>query len=329
MDFDSNRVKPAPPAGKPTPTPPPPRKKNTTKTILTVAGGVAVAIVAFALVFMTIRANRRADAESARAEQLLMDMAENDLNREYAALADEFSTFENQRQLVTDDSIRRRLNDQYEAARLQIENLQQQLADNQRRSAAEISRLRGEIETLRNLLRHYVEEIDRLNRENQQLRSENAEIRSQNDQLAQRVNETARQNEVLSERMTLAEKLNVSGLTLQTLNRRDRPERKLNKVAKIEISFNINENNSTPVGEKIIYARIVSPTGDVLGDGRTFPFEGGTVQYTSQITVEFAGEEIGGVKIYYDVNTPLVGGSYTVELFADNFRLVRREFEIR
>lgn len=304
-------------------------KKNTLRTVLMVAVGVVIAALAFYLVFTAISSKRRADAAELRNEELLMDMAQQDLEREYGALNDEFEMFENQRRLITDDSIRRRLNDQYESARIQIERLQQELSDNQRRSAAEIARLRGEIETLRALLRHYVEEIDRLNRENQQLRDENAEIRSQNEQLTSRVNETTRQNEVLSQRMTLAEKLNVSGLMLNALNRKGRHENKLNKVTQLEISFNINENHSTPVGEKVIYARIVSPTGEVLGDGRRFPFENGNVEYTSQITVEFAGEEIGGVKIYYDVNTTLVAGDYTVELFADNFRLISRGFQLR
>ena len=75
--------------------------------------------------------------------------------------------------------------------------------------------------------------------------------------------------------------------------------------------------------------RIISPSGQLLGPGGTFPFEGGNVEYTSRKTIEYAGEEIGGVTIYWDVNTPLIAGDYTVELFADNFRLVSRQFNLK
>ena len=46
------------------------------------------------------------------------------------------------------------------------------------------------------------------------------------------------------------------------------------------MTFTIPQNNSTPVGEKTIYCRIVSPSGQLLGNGGTFPFEGAQVEYT-------------------------------------------------
>ncbi len=298
------------------------------RTVL-IIGAAVLALIVGALVFYAVRASRAATAARQANEQLLIDMAQRDLEREYGALNDEFAVFENQRQLIVDDSVRRELNDKYEAARIQVEKLQQELADSERRSAAEISRLRAEIETLRNLLRHYVEEIDRLNQENQALRTENQQIREQNERLSTRVNETARQNEVLSERMTLAERLNVTGLTLTSLNKKGKKEKKVKKAKQLMITFTIPQNNSTPVGEKNIYARIVSPSGQLLGPGGTFQFEGGTVECTAQKTIEYAGEEIGGITIYYDVNTPLIAGDYTVELFADNFRLISRNFTLQ
>ncbi|MDE6197133.1 MAG: hypothetical protein K2F91_04610, partial [Muribaculaceae bacterium] len=161
------------------------------------------------------------------------------------------------------------------------------------------------------------------------LRSENREIKEQNNRLSSQVTETTRRNEALSERMTLAEKLNVTGLSLTPLNKKGKKEKKVTKAVQLMATFTIPQNNSTPVGEKTIYMRIISPSGQLLGQGATFPFEGGNVEYTSKKTVEYAGEEIGGVTIYYDVNTPLIAGDYTVELFADNFRLISRSFNLK
>ena len=83
------------------------------------------------------------------------------------------------------------------------------------------------------------------------------------------------------------------------------------------------------MGEKEIFLRIVSPEGNLLkGGGGTFPFEGGSVEATARKQIEYAGEEISGITIYWDVNTALTPGSYTVELFADNYRLASRQFTL-
>lgn len=288
-----------------------------------------LAIVAAFFVFSSIRANKALEEAQAEKEQILLDAASRDLERESAELDAEFAQFENSRQYIQNDSVKRALSEKYEAARLQVEKLQQELKNQKKKSAAEIAKLRNEIDTLRALLRHYVEEIDRLNKENQALRSENEEIKEQNQRLNSQVAETSRRNEVLSERMTLAEKLNVTGLALTPLNKKGKREKKVQKATQLMITFTIPQNNSTPVGEKTIYARIVSPSGQLLGNGGSFSFEGSSVPCTARRTVEYAGEEIGGVTIYWDVDTPLMAGDYTVELFADNYRLVSRSFALK
>ena len=50
--------------------------------------------------------------------------------------------------------------------------------------------------------------------------------------------------------------------------------------------------------------------------------------YTEKKTIEYTGQEIAGVTIYWNVNTALTPGDYTVEIFADNYRLTSRRFSI-
>ena len=207
--------------------------------------------------------------------------------------------------------------------------LQQELQNQKKKSAAEIKKLKDEISTLRALLRHYVEEINRLNQENQELRTENETIKKENTRLSSQVQETSRKNEVLSERMTLAEKLNVTGVNLTALNKKGKNEKKVSKAKQLMVTFTIPQNNSTPVGEKTIYMRLISPSGQLLGSAGTFSFEGGSVECSAKKTVEYAGEEIANIHIYWDVNTALSPGDYTVELFADNYRLARRSFSLK
>lgn len=325
MDFRQQNNKPEYPAQEQKPA------GNSNRTLLWIIIGLAVAIVGLAVWFIIASASQKKQLEEAISlkEQAELDMAQQALQEDYEALNSQFAIFENSRQMMLDDSVKAALTQKYETARLQIEKLNQELKNQKHKSAAEIKKLKDEISTLRNLLRHYVEEINRLNQENQALRSENAEIKDQNQQLTSRVQETTRRNEVLSERMTLAEKLNVTGLTLTPLNKKGKQEKKVQKARQMKVTFTIPQNNSTPVGEKTIYLRIVSPSGQLLGNGGSFSFEGTTLQATAKKVVEYAGEEIGGVTIYWDVDTALSPGSYTVELFADNYRLVSRSFELK
>lgn len=302
---------------------------ETKRNLLIACAAVILSILVGWLVFTAVRASKRAEAAQIQMEQLQLDMAQSQLESDYALLNEEFAQFENSRRFIMDDSVKRELNDKYEAARVQVEKLQQELKNQKHKSAAEIAKLKDEIGTLRALLRHYVEEIDRLNKENEALRSENKEIKERNSRLSSQVTETTRRNEVLSERMTLAEKLNVTGLNLTPLNKKGKNEKKVSKATQLKVTFTIPQNNSTPVGEKTIYMRIMSPSGQLLGTGATFAFEGGQVGYTARKTIEYAGEEIGGVTIFYDVKTPLIAGDYQVELFADNFRLISRSFTLK
>ncbi len=313
------------PENAPTPNNEAPRKSKKPLIIAAICCVAALLIAAGWMVYSTQRTLKQVQNEK---EQMQLDYEQQQLTQDAEDLDREFAVFENSRQMIMDDSVKRQLTEKYENARLQVEALQAELKNSKTKSAAEIAKLKNEIDTLRKLLRHYVEEINRLNKENQELRNENAQIKEQNTRLNDRVQATSRENEKLSKRMTLAEKLNVTGLSLTALNKKGKKEKKVEKATQLMVTFTIPQNNSTPVGEKTIYLRIVSPSGQLLGGGGTFPFEGGNVECSAKKTVEYAGEEIGGVTIYWDVNTALTAGDYTVELFADNYRLASRSFNL-
>lgn len=306
-------------------------KGDNRKMMLWIIIALAAAVVGLGAWFIISSTSQKRALEEAIAlkEQAELDASERELQNAYDELNSQFADIENGRNLILDDSVKRDLQIKYENARLQVERLQQELRNQQNMSAAEIKRLKDEIATLRDLLRHYVEEINRLQLENDSLRTENQQIRDTNRQLSSQVQETSRQNQQLSERMTLAERLNVTGLSLTALNKKGKNEKKVAKAKQLRVIFTIPQNNSTPVGAKTIYLRITSPSGQLLGNAGTFPFEGASVPYTAKTVIEYAGEEIAGITMYWDVNTALTAGSYTVELFADNFRLTSRSFELK
>ena len=206
-----------------------------------------------------------------------------------------------------------------------MEKLLAELKTEKATNRKRIKELQGEIATLKSLLRHYVAVIDSLGRENTELKNQNQQLQTENRQLSSTVSDYTQKNQRLSERMELAEKLNLTGLSFNALNKKGKTEKKIGKAKQLLVSFTIPQNNSTPVGEKTFYVRIVSPEGTVLGQGRTFPFEGGNVVYTEKKTIEYDQQEVS-LSIYHNVTSDLSKGSYLVEVFVDNYRLASRSF---
>lgn len=270
--------------------------------------------------------NAEADpAESPEMLELQQQLAQS----EFENLEKEFSQLEvSQQEIIVNDTLKQQLQQKYEAARLQVEELRAQLKDAARKSSAEIQKLNDQIKTLRELLKHYLEEIDRLNKENEQLRNENQELRQNLDQTSSTLAQTQREKEHLSERMTLAEKLNVTGVSMNMLNKKDKTEKKIKNAKKFVISFTIPQNNSTPVGTKTIYAVITTPEGQILDGGGTFSFEGSQVTASARRQVDYGGEEIGGVTMYYDIRNALSPGTYSVQLFCDGYALMARPLNV-
>ena len=167
---------------------------------------LAGAIVAF--IFTTNSMSKKIEQAEIANEQL-------QLSNEYQALNTEFAQYENQSQLLANDS----LVSKYAAAKSKVEKLLQELNSEKQKSAQRIKQLQDEIGTLKNILRHYVAQIDSLGKENASLRTENEQIKQRNQQLTTRVANETKRVEALSERMVLAEKLNVTGLSLNALKK--------------------------------------------------------------------------------------------------------------
>ncbi|MBD5296822.1 MAG: hypothetical protein K2G08_08670 [Paramuribaculum sp.] len=303
---------------------------KTTKIIIGVAA--ALAVILLGIIFFlskTVSDQKKANIDAqTQIEQLKLDYDNLSLENELTDLNNQFEMHENAAIRLENDSILAK----YNASKARVEELMKQLKeqkDANRATQAELDKLRTEIASLRGLLRHYVAMVDSLGKENQALRTENEEVKGRNEQLASQVESVSRDRDILQDKMTLAEKLNVTGVNLTALNKKGKNEKNVTKATQLMVTFTIPQNNSTPVGAKTIYLRITSPEGSLLGSGGSFKFENTSLQCTAKKTIEYSGDEISGIAIYWDVNTTLNPGEYTVELFADNYRLTSRRFTLK
>lgn len=266
----------------------------------------------------------------------LIDLQQQLAMAEFENLEREFNQLEVQQQkvVVKDDSQKEKvleMQKKYDEARQQVNQLREQLnqlKESENKNLAEIESLTAQIKTLRELLKHYLEEIDRLNKENEQLRTENTELRQNLNQTTTTLAETKQEKEQLAERVVLAEKLNATGVGFNMLNKKDKVEKKIKNAAKFVITFTLPPNNTTPPGTKTIYAVIKTPEGQILDGAGSFSFEGSLVTASARTQVDYGGEEIGGLKMYYDIRNALNPGTYSVQLFCDGYQLMSHPLEV-
>lgn len=299
------------------------------KILLYGGAGVVLCFIALIIVLIISNSSRTAQVNEARATADSLALA-NDrllLTNEFNQLNADFSQYEDQQVYLKNDSLVQKYNE----ARLKVEGLLQELNHERRNNdanRAKIKKLEGEIATLKGIVKHYLQEIKRLGEENEGLKQEIQQVSQRNEQLASQVTETTRSNQQLAQTVKLAKKLNITGLSFHAYNKKGKVEKNITKARQLGVSFIVSPNNTTAPGMKDFHIRILSPEGSLLGNGGSFSLDGASVQSTAHRQLEYANEEMS-VSVYWDVNTTLTPGDYTVEVFCDGYRLASRHFTMK
>lgn len=300
-------------------------------------GAAAVLLCLIALIVVLIvrdqQTTQAVNEAQAKADSLAIANDRLVLTNEFNQLNADFSQYEGQQIYLKNDSLVQKYNE----ARMKVEGLIQELnaekSKNVRTSKdlaatrAKIKQLEGEVATLKGIVRHYLEEIKRLGEENAGLKQEIQQVTQRNEQLATQVTQATASNAELTQTVKLAKKLNITGVSFHAYNKKGKTEKNITKAKSLGVSFTVSPNNTATPGMKTFYMRILSPEGSLLGGGGSFTIDGKSVAATAQRSVEYANEELP-VSIYWDVNTTLTPGDYTVEVFCDGYRLTSRHFSM-
>lgn len=210
-----------------------------------------------------------------------------------------------------------------------VQRLMEELRTVKSTNAKEIARLKKELATLRKIMRNYVIQIDSLNRANEQLKVEKNEAVKKYRQASTTAASLKREKEKLTERVTLASKLDATSISVTPVNSRGKLAKRIKKMEQFVINFKIAKNVTAPVGEKVIYVRIMKPDDDILvkSRGDVFAFEGKDINYSIKKMIEYEGEEVP-VTMYWNIEEFLSPGTYRVDIFADGNLIGQRSFTL-
>ena len=205
-----------------------------------------------------------------------------------------------------------------------VQRLQEELRTVKATNTKEIARLKKELQTLRKIMRNYVVQIDSLNRANEQLKEEKNEAVKKYKQASSTATTLKKEKEKLTERVTLASRLDATGINVTPVNGRGKKAKVIKKMEQF-----VGKNITAPVGEKTIYVRIMKPDDDILLKSRAdvFTFEGKEINYSMKKLVEYDGEELP-VTMYWNIEEFLSPGTYRVDIFADGNLIGRKSFTL-
>ena len=193
----------------------------------------------------------------------------------------------------------------------------------------ELSGLRGQIEQL-------TAEIEQLSKENQFLKDENYAIQIQVEAEKEKVAEMVVVNTDLTKQVAVGSRIFLKSLDVKPL--RDvffgdyKTTDKISKLDKIDVSFQLANNDLAENGSKIIYFQVIKPTKSVLtnsnaGSGLA-SFDGGEKQYTVKKSINFQNKNESG-SFSIPKTEGMTAGKYTVNVFSDEHKMGSAEFTLK
>jgi hypothetical protein len=226
---------------------------------------------------------------------------------------------------VKNDSLLRQLDSEQAKVQRLLEELRTVKASNRE----EIARLNKELASLRKVLKSYIVQIDSLNRANEKLVKEKAEISQKYEETSRTLTQVAQEKENLTEKVSLAAKLDATGISVLATNAKGKVQKKIKNIEQLIVSFTIARNITAEPGERIVYVRIMKPDDDVLTKSRAnvFQYENSDISYSMKRLVEYGGEETP-VTLYWTVEEYLMPGTYRADIFADGNLIGKKSFTL-
>ncbi|MBX2945016.1 MAG: chromosome segregation protein SMC [Cyclobacteriaceae bacterium] len=215
------------------------------------------------------------------------------------------------------------------------EEIENELKRTRRANGQVIKELKDKVEGYELLLKNKDEEIERLKNVNKQLLTENTTLKVQKNILGDSINRLTQTKEELAGKVNLASQLKAENIRIVAVNdrgkERESPFRN-RQVGNIKIEFNLAENNVAPIEGKKIMIRIVDQNGQVLFDvargSGTFIYNNKEEFYTAAQEILFDNTR-QKLTYLYDKGSDYAPGTYTLEVYCDDYKMGSGQFSVK
>jgi myosin heavy subunit len=219
-----------------------------------------------------------------------------------------------------------------EKAKAEVES---QLKRNVARSAKEIKQLKDKVEGYEELLKLKDDEIDKLKSVNKELFSENKNLKTKQNKLSDSINTLSKGKDELATKVAIASQLKAENTVVKSVNSKGKEHEspfKNRLLTKLKVEFSIAENKVAPIEGKKIMIRVIDENGQVIFDvakgSGTFILNGKEEFYTSMQEILFDNSH-QKLTFLYEKGSDYASGSYSVEIYADDYLMGKTQFSVK
>ncbi|MGI4823566.1 MAG: hypothetical protein ACRYFV_20325 [Janthinobacterium lividum] len=182
------------------------------------------------------------------------------------------------------------------------------------------------------------DEIAALKQSNETLYTETTTLKQKQNKLTDTISTIAKTNQALTEKVTVASRLQADNIHVSILNKKDKEkdddkeEFKAKRVDRLKVTFSLARNDVSPKETKQIYMRILEPDGAALYNlstgGGTFTVDGQEAFYTQKQDVVFDNSK-QPLQFIYAKGGDYKIGQHTVELYEGGALMGKTTFTLK
>jgi cell division protein FtsB len=205
-------------------------------------------------------------------------------------------------------------------------------------SLAEQRRYKQRALNLESQLKAKDDEIAALKQSNETLYTETTTLKEKQNKLTDTISTIAKTNQALTEKVTVASRLQADNIHVSILNKKDKEkdddkeEFKAKRVDRLKVTFKLARNDVSPKETKQIYMRILEPDGAALYNlstgGGTFTVDGQEAFYTQKQDVVFDNTK-QPLQFIYAKGGDYKIGQHTVELYEGGALMGKTTFTLK
>jgi hypothetical protein len=181
------------------------------------------------------------------------------------------------------------------------------------------------------------EENGVLTQQNESLAQENTGLKAERQSLSDSVMSVTTKNQELAEKVSIAAALRAEAVTVNSVDARgkenDGGTYKAKKIDKIHVSVLLAPNGLAKKDEKVVYIRVLDPSGAVISDMATgsgeFTYNGQGMIYTAMQRFNFDNSRQRIDFFYGRGGQRFNPGKYNIEVYSEGFRIGEGEFTIK
>ncbi len=286
------------------------------RTGLNIALGVAFVLLAAGIIYLlTELSGERKDAAEMKET---LELQKESLTRELTDLNDQFGKLKGDNEMM---------NQRLDQEKQKIEELLAIKASN----AQKIKIYESQVTSLKGVLKSYIIQVDSLNQANLKLRAENLDVKNRFEEAKNTNKQLEDVNKNLQGKVEAAAVLKALSIVAEPIDDGGNIQKKIKKVQKIRVCFNLGENAVAKKGPRKIFLRIANPSQRIMvkSGTETFSLDGSMVPYSAMREVEYEGASLE-VCIFYETGPDeIVPGTYYIDLYMEGVQIGTTSFSLK